>query len=104
MAASDFASLLMGGLQGGGAGVGAAAGLKMAGYAAAGPWAPWLMGGGAAVGALGALASNWADEEDPAAKEERRRMRGMRMFRGNVGRALRSAGPMDFGGMLNGKA
>jgi hypothetical protein len=107
MAMNDYASLLMGGLQGGGAGVGAA-GLKMAGFAAAGPWAPWIMGGGAALGALGSFMGNKADkeamEDDPEYQAAKRREKGMGMFRKNVGRAIRSAGPMDFGGMLNGKA
>lgn len=99
MATSDFASLLMGGLQGGSAGAGIASGLKAAGVAA-GPWAPWLIPGAIGVGALGSLLSNQADQEDPQVQEERRRARGLNMFRSTVGRALHASQPKTFGGML----
>lgn len=101
MGSRDFASLLTGGLGGASSGVGAAAGLKMAGMAP-GPWTPWLIGGGAALGALGSFLGNKADEEDPEFQEAKRREKGMSMFRANLGRAFRSAGPQTFGGMLNG--
>jgi hypothetical protein len=95
----------MGGLQGGTTGIGAAAGLKMAGIAA-GPWAPWLIGGGAALGALGSFLGNKADqderENDPEYQAMKRRERGMSMFRNNVGRALQARRGTDFGGMING--
>lgn len=100
---SDFASLLTGGLQGANAGTGAAAGLKAAGMAP-GPWTPWLIGGGLALGALGSYMGNKADEEDPEAQEERRRAKGLSMFRNNVGRALRTRQGTDFQGMMNGPA
>jgi hypothetical protein len=106
MAMRDFASLLTGGLGGAQAGGGLAAGMKMAGMAQAGPWAPWLMGGGALLGAAGSFLGQKADQEaledDPEYKAAKRREKGLSMFRNNVGRALRTSGPQTFGGMLNG--
>lgn len=99
MSNSDYASLLMGGLQGGAAGGGVASGMAAAGMVP-GPWTPWLIGGGLALGALGSYLGNKADQEDPQAQEERRRMRGLSMFRNNVGRALHATQPKSFGGML----
>jgi hypothetical protein len=99
---ADFASLLTGGLQGGQAGMGAAAGLKMAGMAP-GPWTPWLIGGGLALGALGGYMGNKADEEDPEFQAAQRREKGLSMFRSGVGRALKARRqPANFGEMING--
>jgi hypothetical protein len=53
---------------------------------------------------MGNKADKEAMEDDPEYQAAKRREKGMGMFRKNVGRAIRSAGPMDFGGMLNGKA
>lgn len=103
--ARDFSSLLSGGLQGGSAGGGLLVGMKAAGMVP-GPWTPWILGGGVALGALGSLMGSKADEEemknDPVYQAAQRRERGLSMFRKNVGRALGSSMPKDFGGMLNG--
>lgn len=94
-AKSGRASIATGALSG--AGTGAAAG------AAFGPWGAAI---GAGVGALGGgfagYMANEADEEDPMAKEERRRAKGMEMFRAAMGRALAARKGRSFGEMVNG--
>lgn len=100
----DFASLLTGGLQGGAAGGGVASGMAAAGMVP-GPWTPWLIGGGLALGAAGAYMGNKADEEDPEFQEAKRREKGLSMFRGRVGKALKARRqPASFGEMVNGPA